>query len=74
MSPILVVPQVVIGALGGLRKVPRFDADDNVIPTWVMEVSWSADHRVIDGVTMAEFSNLWKSYLANPAAMLLDMK
>lgn len=74
MSPILVVPQVAIGALGGLRKMPRFDADDNVIPTWVMEVSWSADHRVIDGVTMAEFSNLWKSYLANPSAMLLDMK
>jgi len=37
-------------------------------------VSWSADHRVVDGVTMAEFSNLWKSCLQEPSTMLLDLK
>mmetsp|Transcript_7622 Transcript_7622/g.19672 ORF Transcript_7622/g.19672 Transcript_7622/m.19672 type:complete len:508 (-) Transcript_7622:90-1613(-) len=73
-TPILVVPQVVIGALGGLRTLPRFDDDGNVVAATVMEVSWTADHRVIDGVTMAEFSNLWKSYLANPASMLLELR
>lgn len=66
--------QVVIGALGGMRKVPRYDDAGNVVPVTVMEVSWTADHRVIDGVTMAEFSNLWKSYLANPSAMLLELR
>ena len=45
-----------------------------MVPEWIMEVSWSADHRVIDGVTMAQFSNLWKSYLENPASMTLDMR
>lgn len=40
----------------------------------VMNVSWSADHRIIDGATMSRFCNLWKSYLENPAFMLLDLK
>lgn len=37
-----------------------------------MNVSWSADHRVIDGVTMASFSEHWKKYLENPNLFLLD--
>lgn len=39
-----------------------------------MCVSWSADHRIIEGATMARFSNLWKSYLENPGLMLLYMR
>ena len=39
-----------------------------------MQVSWSADHRVIDGATMARFSNLWKNYLENPGLMILNLK
>ena len=38
------------------------------------QVSWSGDHRVVDGATMARFSNLWKDYLENPRKMLVDMK
>jgi 2-oxoisovalerate dehydrogenase E2 component (dihydrolipoyl transacylase) len=69
-----VVPQVVIGALGALRTVPRYNKNMEVVPVTVMEASWTADHRVVDGVTMAQFSNLWKSYLADPTAMLLDLR
>lgn len=39
-----------------------------------MKVSWSADHRIIDGATMCRFSNLWREYLENPASMVLDLK
>lgn len=76
MSPIIVLPEVVIGALGAIQTLPRYTdpAFTIVKPTRIMNVSWSADHRVVDGATMARFSNLWKYYLENPAAMMLDTK
>ena len=57
-----------------LQKLPRFDKDDKVVPVHIMNISWSADHRVIDGATMARFSNLWKSYLEDPSSMIMDLK
>lgn len=54
--------------------MPKFDENDNVYKAYIVNVSWSADHRVIEGATMARFSNLWKSYLENPASMLMDLR
>ena len=56
------------------QVVPRFDSIGQVKPAHIMQVSWSADHRVIDGATVARFSNLCKSYLENPSSMLMDLK
>lgn len=47
---------------------------DAVVDVRVAYISWSADHRVIDGATMAIFSNLWKLYVESPEAMLLHLK
>jgi len=44
------------------------------VPRQLLQISWAADHRVVDGATMARFSNLWKSYLADPMSMMLDLK
>eukprot|EP00049_Salpingoeca_infusionum_P018211 m.356227 g.356227 ORF g.356227 m.356227 type:complete len:485 (+) comp17474_c0_seq1:44-1498(+) len=74
LGPVVVVPEVAIGAIGKFRRVPRFDAKDNVVPVNLMEVSFSADHRVIDGVTIAKFSNAFKQFLENPAAMLSELR
>ncbi len=73
-SPVILAPQVAIGALGKIRRVPRFDENDNVVAANMMSVSWSADHRVIDGATMARFSNLWKGMLENPETMLVNLR
>lgn len=45
-----------------------------VKPITVMNVSWSADHRVIDGATVARFSNTWKSYIESPDKLLMEMR
>ena len=86
MVPVLVVPQVMIGALGKFQTVPKYMSStshgteatmdeiysDNAIvkPSTIMNISWSADHRVIDGATVARFSNSWKNYIENPVSML----
>ncbi|KAH8367920.1 hypothetical protein KR084_004120 [Drosophila pseudotakahashii] len=69
--PCIMAPQVAIGAMGRTKAVPRFNDKDEVVKAYIMSVSWSADHRVIDGVTMASFSNVWKQYLEQPALFLL---
>ncbi|KAM9849029.1 lipoamide acyltransferase component of branched-chain alpha-keto acid dehydrogenase complex, mitochondrial [Aulostomus maculatus] len=73
-KPVILPPEVAIGALGKIQILPRFDASGQVIRAHIMKVSWSADHRIIDGATMCRFSNLWREYLENPAGMVLDLK
>lgn len=73
-SPVIFPPQVAIGALGKMERLPRFDKHDNVVPAHLVKVSWAADHRVVDGATMARFSNRWKYYLEHPSAMLAQLK
>jgi len=69
-SPVLVIPEVAIGAIGKIQKVPKYDSKGNIVPVHLLQVSWSADHRVIDGATMAHFSNLMKLYVEKPETML----
>uniref|UniRef100_A0A3Q2UQF6 Dihydrolipoamide acetyltransferase component of pyruvate dehydrogenase complex n=1 Tax=Fundulus heteroclitus TaxID=8078 RepID=A0A3Q2UQF6_FUNHE len=73
-KPVILPPEVAIGALGKIQVLPRFDGGGHVTRAHIMKVSWSADHRIIDGATMCRFSNLWREYLENPASMVLDLK
>jgi 2-oxoisovalerate dehydrogenase E2 component (dihydrolipoyl transacylase) len=73
-TPIISKPQVAIVALGRVQTLPRFDVEGNVSAQKIMTISWSGDHRVIDGATMAHFSNTWKALLENPASMLMTMR
>lgn len=73
MSPIVASPQVAIGAMGKIQRLPRF-VGDAVEGVNIMQISWGGDHRVIDGATMARFSNRWKELMENPMAMVFRMK
>ncbi|XP_065905248.1 lipoamide acyltransferase component of branched-chain alpha-keto acid dehydrogenase complex, mitochondrial-like [Dysidea avara] len=72
--PMLLPPEVAIGAFGKIHVLPRFTDDGDVRPAHVMHVSWSADHRLVDGATVARFSNLWRSFVENPAKLALELK
>jgi len=72
-GPVINLPEVAIAGLGKARPSPRYDEAGNLVKTTVMQVSWSADHRIIDGATMARFSNAWIGYLENPVTMLLHL-
>ena len=69
-TPVINAPESAIVALGKIQRLPRFDENDAVKAVNIMHVSWSGDHRIIDGATMVRFNNLWKSYLENPITML----
>ncbi|EON91207.1 dihydrolipoamide acetyltransferase [Marinobacter lipolyticus SM19] len=72
-SPIINAPEVAIVALGRTQKLPRFDANGQVVERAILTVSWAGDHRIIDGGTIARFCNRWKGYLESPQSMLLHL-
>ena len=72
--PVINKPEAAIVALGKIQKLPRFDQNDEVRAVNLMQVSWSGDHRIIDGATMVRFNNVWKSYLEQPLTMLSDLR
>ena len=72
-GPVINLPEVAIVGLGKTRPSPRYDEKGNLVKVSIMQVSWTADHRVIDGATMARFSNAWIGYLEKPTTMLLHL-
>lgn len=72
-TPIINKPEAAIVALGKLQTLPRFNEQGIVEARSIMQVSWSGDHRIIDGGSIARFCNLWKSFIEKPSNMLVHM-
>ena len=72
MSPLIAPPQVATGAIGRARRLPRFKSEDSdqVVAQSIAAVSWAGDHRVLDGATMARFSNRVKQLVQDPIHFL----
>jgi 2-oxoisovalerate dehydrogenase E2 component (dihydrolipoyl transacylase) len=74
VAPVIVEGQLAIMGVGKIKKVPVF-ADDGITvkPALQASISWSADHRVVDGATMARVATKVQKYLEEPGTMIADM-
>lgn len=62
-------PDACILAIGGIQEKPVV-RNGQIVPGHIMKVTLSCDHRVVDGVTGAQFLNTFKTYIEEPALML----
>ncbi|KAJ0420128.1 2-oxoacid dehydrogenases acyltransferase-domain-containing protein [Aspergillus carlsbadensis] len=74
VSPVIVTNELAILGIGRARTVPAFDDAGQVTKNEVVNFSWSADHRVVDGATMARMASLVKELIESPERMLLTLR
>jgi 2-oxoisovalerate dehydrogenase E2 component (dihydrolipoyl transacylase) len=88
LSPVIVDREVAILGVGRVRTVPAFasaapgaaaaavDGQDDlrIVRKQVCNFSWSADHRVVDGATMARASEVMRRVVEQPDMMMLQLR
>lgn len=70
-TPVINHPQVGILGIGKVVKRPVYDAAGQLRPADIIYLSFSFDHRVLDGAVGATFGNALIRRLQNPAALLV---
>jgi 2-oxoisovalerate dehydrogenase E2 component (dihydrolipoyl transacylase) len=74
VSPVIVEKEVAILGIGKMRRVPAFGEEDEVIAKQICNFSWSADHRVIDGATMARAAEVVRGFIKEPDSMVMHLR
>jgi pyruvate dehydrogenase E2 component (dihydrolipoamide acetyltransferase) len=70
-TPILNYPEVAIMGVHEMKQVPVVK-DGKVAIGWRMNLSFSFDHRIVDGYNGAVFANTLLKYLEDPQLLLLE--
>src|SRR5581483_6237443 len=73
-TPIINHPEVGIMGVGKVVKRPVYGEAGELRPADVAYLSFSFDHRVVDGAVGAAFGNVVMRHLQNPARLLLPEK
>jgi pyruvate dehydrogenase E2 component (dihydrolipoamide acetyltransferase) len=71
-TPIINPPQTCILGVGKIQETAEV-VDGEVVPRMTIKLSFSYDHRVIDGATAARFVNAIKENLENPEEMMVNI-
>ena len=74
VSPIIVQSEVAILGVGRKRVVPAFDEEGQLVKKEVINFSWSADHRVVDGATMARMAERVRVLVEEPGLMVTGLR
>jgi 2-oxoisovalerate dehydrogenase E2 component (dihydrolipoyl transacylase) len=74
VSPVIVEKEVAILGMGKMRTIPAFDENGAVVKKQICNFSWSADHRVIDGATMARAAEVVRSFVEDPDSMVMHLR
>lgn len=74
VSPVIVPGELAILGIGQAKVIPAFNESGEVVRKTVANFSWSADHRVVDGATVARMAAYIKRLLESPGEMLVRMK
>ncbi|KFY07195.1 hypothetical protein V492_07364 [Pseudogymnoascus sp. VKM F-4246] len=74
VSPVIVEKEVAILGIGKMRTIPAFGEGGEVVRKEVMNFSWSADHRVVDGATMARAAEVVRGFVEEPDMMLVHLQ
>ena len=73
-TPIINHPEVGIMGLGKIVKRPVYDEAGQIRPADMAYLSFSFDHRIVDGAIGATFGNAVVRLLQAPAQLLLEWK
>lgn len=68
-TPIINYPEIAILAINKIQKQP-FVKNDELVVRNALNLSWSFDHRVIDGDLAANVSHYFATLIQNPAPLL----
>jgi len=68
-TPMISDPEVAILALAKIRKSPVVKGDQIIVRD-VLPLSWSFDHRLIDGELAAQISHYFSTLIRDPATIL----
>lgn len=78
VSPIIVAPSTGILGVGRLNEVPVFSTGERgtreIVAKEVMMLSWSADHRILDGATVAKCAEALRDLLENIDVLSVTLK
>ena len=70
-TPVINHPETAIIGVNQVQTLPRYNADGQIVPKKIMNLSSSFDHRIVDGYEAAQLVQAMKRYLENPATLFM---
>jgi len=71
-TPVINHPETSIIGVNKMQVLPRYNADGQIVPRKIMNLSSSFDHRIVDGYEAARLIQAVKAYLEHPATLFME--